>query len=999
MRISHSMTSMLTGVGVILGLVLSIILYFISPLTPAWYYFALIILLPIVGYWIGRFQEAQIRAYSILQEKLSASNRELEDQVEENRLVIENQKEIEIKISAAKRTWEAIFDAVDDIIILVDQKNRILRCNRATITALRTSFQAILGQKFNSVLGSVDGFTVSVNRELQFKQIPGWYSINLFSVDLEENQVGTIYIIHDITKQQIANNEILRQKEYFEALVKNSPVAIVIMDMDSNILSCNPAFEQLYGYRQEEVRGKNLDRLITKDSDLETAALYSNQVVGGSTIHSYAQRLRKDGSLVDVEIFGVPVLVDGKGYGILGLYHDVSDIVQARREAEAADRAKSEFLANMSHEIRTPMNGVIGMIELAQGTSLTHEQKDYLNTAKESADALLTLLNDILDFAKIESGYLTLETIDFDPRNLVESVTTSIAPRAEKKGLEVFCLTQPNIPIRLVGDPGRLRQVLMNLAGNAIKFTEHGEVVIRAALEKEDGDKVTLKFAVTDTGIGIPANRQAAIFDRFVQVDSSTTRKFGGTGLGLAISKQLVELMRGKIGINSEPNVGSTFWFTAEFEKSKAPVEEEFQIPVSMRDTHILIVDDNPTNRLILTKQLQAFGCRADSIGDSTYVLQQLIGENQIGDPYKVVLLDMQMPEKDGITTLAEIKQNDLVKDVHVVILTSMGHRGDAEKLTSLGCEGYLVKPVKKDHLQEMIITVLGQKVGTGTLRLGTSQLITSHTISERRRKMVQILLAEDNPINQKLAVNLLQKAGYSVDVVDNGQMAVDAMLNKDYTLVLMDVQMPEMDGLEATHLFRMKELPGKRMPIIAMTAHAMKGDRERCLSAGMDDYLSKPLEPQEFFQTIYNWINKSLPGTGTLTPDFRPLETKQEQKPMPKDQPVNMVEALPRFGDDYDFFKTMLVEFIKNLPERISKLDEAIVQKDIKSVTRLAHNLKGAAANFSAEGIRSAASEIEMNGFKEDISQANNYLLKIKDEIPKLEGYYTNLITNDRSD
>jgi CheY-like chemotaxis protein/HPt (histidine-containing phosphotransfer) domain-containing protein len=640
------------------------------------------------------------------------------------------------------------------------------------------------------------------------------------------------------------------------------------------------------------------------------------------------------------------------------------------------------------------MNGIIGMVELAQGTDLTLEQKDYLNTAKESADALLSLLNDILDFAKIESGYLSLEEIDFDPVNTVESVTTAVAPRAETKGLEVLCLIQPNIPTRLIGDPGRLRQILMNLAGNAIKFTSHGEIVIRVALEKDEANKVILKFAVTDTGIGIPQDRQAAIFDRFVQVDSSTTRKFGGTGLGLAISKQLVELMHGKIGIISEPNVGSTFWFTAELEKSTTPIVEPLQIPNDLKDTHILIVDDNPTNRLILTKELQYFGCRADSIGDSMFILPQLNGAVEIGDPYKIVLLDMQMPEKDGMTCLAEIKQNDKVKDVHVIILTSMGHRGDAGKLTSLGCDGYLVKPVKKDHLREMILTVLGQKPNEATLKTPTGPLVTSHTISERRRKLVHILLAEDNVINQKLAVNLLQKSGYSVDVVDNGKMAVEAMLNQAYTLVLMDVQMPEMDGFEATQEFRIKDTAGKKTPIIAMTAHAMKGDRERCLAAGMDDYLSKPLEPKEFFQTINKWISLRLPKTGTLDLDSisQPQIVHLDSSPISTD-PINIVEALPRFGDDMEFFKSMLADFIKNLPERIENLEEALSQEDIKSLTRLAHNLKGASANFSAEGIRKTAAEIEINGNNGEMTNVSALIIRIKDEIPKITDFYESLI------
>jgi len=462
----------------------------------------------------------------------------------------------------------------------------------------------------------------------------------------------------------------------------------------------------------------------------------------------------------------------------------------------------------------------------------------------------------------------------------------------------------------------------------------------------------------------------------------------------LAISKQLVDLMQGKIGIISEPNAGSTFWFTAVFKKSSAPPEEPIRIPANLRDAHILIVDDNPTNRLILTKELEHFGCRADSIGDSMLVLTQLISAAQIGDPYKLVLLDMQMPEKDGLTTLAEIKQNEQVKDVHVVILTSMGHRGDAAKLTSLGCDGYLVKPVKKDHLEEMILTVLCQRPIKVSNQRQPGQLITSHTISERRRKLAQILLAEDNPINQKLAVNLLQKNGYSVDVVDNGKMAIEAMVNKKYTVVLMDVQMPEMDGIEATQSFRLKEKPGYRTPIIAMTAHAMKGDKERCLSSGMDDYLSKPLEPEEFFLTIDKWINVTLPQTGPLDLNRVLSETIEKPKEKPGDNsPINLVEALPRFGDDIDFFKTMLGEFIKNLPERISILKEAIKKNDVEGVTRAAHNLKGASANFSAEPIRSFAGEIEMNGHEGNIENAAVLIEKIQAELPALSDYYQALL------
>ncbi|RPJ15962.1 MAG: PAS domain S-box protein, partial [Chloroflexi bacterium] len=426
-----------------------------------------------------------------------------------------------------------------------------------------------------------------------------------------------IGIDRDITERKRAEAEVVRQKQYFEAVVNNSPVAIMVLDRDENILSSNPAFESLFQYQEAEIIGKNLDALITTPESYQEAAQYTQQVME-KAVHGIGKRRRKDGSSVDVEIFGVPIFVERERTGALAIYHDISDLVRARQEAEEANRTKSEFLANMSHEIRTPMNGVIGMLELALDTPLTSEQQDYLQTSLQSAEALLVLINDILDFSKIEAGRLELDTTDFDLRNTIEDVAYALAKRAEEKGLELVCLIHPDITVDLKGDPARLRQILVNLVGNAIKFTHQGEIIIRTETTKEEEKTIELRFSVQDTGIGIPPERQAIIFERFTQADGSTTRKYGGTGLGLTISKQLVEAMKGTIGVHSIPGEGSTFWFTTTFEK-RPPLSKPTTAPlrpqvVSIQSTRILAVDDNLTNRTVLTHMVEGFGCKIESV-------------------------------------------------------------------------------------------------------------------------------------------------------------------------------------------------------------------------------------------------------------------------------------------------------------------------------------------------------------------------------------------------
>lgn len=827
---------------------------------------------------------------------------------------------------------------------------------------------------------------------------------------------GLIGIGRDITRQKQTENELIREKTFLNAINRNSPVAIVVLDNQENIISCNPAFESLYGYPSAEIIGKNLDSLITTQETIREAGAYTHQAMAGS-VHTVSKRRRKNGTILDVEIHAVPVYVNEKRVGALAIYHDITELLKARQEAEQASRTKSEFLANMSHEIRTPMNGVIGMLELALDTSLTPEQGDYLQTALHSAEALLSLLNDILDFSKIEAGKLALEEINFDLRNTVEDVAYTMARRAQDKGLEMACLIDPDLASDLRGDPGRLRQIMVNLVGNALKFTHQGEIVIRAQPIKVTETDATIHFSVQDTGIGIPKERQAAVFDRFTQADGSTTRKYGGSGLGLTICKQLVEMMGGTLGVESTLGAGSTFWFEIKFAKQAggkhvtAPLTRG---PANLTEAHILVVDDNQTNRTILIKNAEALGSRVEAVGSGIKALEALRNAHRAGDPFHLVLLDMQMPVMDGEQTARAIKSDPAVKDVKILILTSMGQRGDAARLEALGCSGYLLKPVKQQMLFDAVVQALGQG------EVERSGLITRHTLSEQRKRGLRVLLAEDNAINQKLAVAMLQKAGYSVDAVETGTEAIAKVTTVAYCAVLMDVQMPEMDGFESTRRIREWErASGSHIPIIAMTAHAMAGDRERCLEAGMDDYVSKPIEPKVLLNVLDRWsLGSALPkkGSSADTQDYASLpailafgegglaapdeglfgEAAPDRAPdpaaIPSGQvlPLDLSTALPRFGGNRAFMLEMCTEFLAGLPARLSELRQALHSQDARTFCRLAHSLKGVALTFSAERLAGVASQLEQIGRSEDLTAAPQLVEELEAAARAVQQYFS---------
>jgi PAS domain S-box-containing protein len=641
--------------------------------------------------------------------------------------------------------------------------------------------------------------------------------------------------------------ETQRQKQYSEALVETSPVAIATMDLRGTVVGWNPGAERLFGYTQAEALGRHMEDLVATPEVREEVRANIRQTLEGEWIRAIARRARKDGTLVDVEISSMPVIVDGAKVGMIGIYHDITELLRARREAEAANEAKSAFLATMSHEIRTPMNAVIGMSGLLLNTALTDEQREYAEVVRESGDTLLTVINDILDFSKIEAGKLELESQPFDLRECVESALDLVATRAADKGLDLAYLIGDGTPAGILGDVTRLRQVLLNLLSNAVKFTERGEVVLSVSARGLDGGAPLheLTFTVRDTGIGIAPDRLGRLFQSFSQVDASTTRRYGGTGLGLAISQRLTDLMGGRISVTSEVGRGSEFRVTIQAPAAPVSVSAHRDlsgVQPSLRDKLVLVVDDNATNRRILTAHLDAWGMRARATGSPAETIAWIRG----GEQFDVGILDMHMPEMDGVTLARAIREHPAGAALPLVLFTSLGRR--EARVESEGFAAYLHKPIKPSQLFDALVSVLAERP-VHVRERGAARREFDPEMA--RRHPLRILLAEDNIVNQKVALRLLGQLGYRVDVAANGLEAIDAVERQAYDVILMDVQMPELDGFEASREIN-RRWPGEHRPrIVAMTANAMQGDRELCAAAGMDDYVAKPIRGEELIAAL----------------------------------------------------------------------------------------------------------------------------------------------------
>lgn len=776
-----------------------------------------------------------------------------------------------------------------------------------------------------------------------------------------------------------------------EASLEATADGVVIVDDNGNLLKFNRKYleiwhisEEILQNGQEEVLRHCADEIFDFDE-------FKTNAVWLTLAHEESRSgiiPCKDGRFI--EYFSQPRRIKNEINGRVWSFRDVTERKQAEDEllamtrhleesvlfaselasqAELANQAKSQFLANMSHEIRTPMNGVIGMTGLLLGTSLDEEQRSQAEIIRASAESLLGLINDILDFSKIEADRLELEILEFDLRTIVEEVAEILAIKAHEKKLELISRVEPRIKSLVRGDPGRIRQILVNLASNAIKFTLTGEVLIEALVEDENDEFVRIKFLVKDTGIGIPQDKVASLFQPFHQVDSSTARKFGGTGLGLAISKRLVEIMGGEIGVKSKEGAGTTFWFSIRFARV-ASVENPIKVmPVPLGDVRILAVDDNSTNRLILSEQLESWGIRHNEAENPDIALTMLREAVESKDPYGIVITDMQMPGRDGKALGIEIKSDAALKDTIMIMMSSIGQTDELKKLRKIGFAAYLVKPVKQSQLFDCLSLVMGNSLSRETADR-SDQIIAGVIIDDFTMAKSRILLAEDNMVNQKVAMGILKRMGFHVDAVASGTEAIHALENLPYDLVFMDVQMPGMDGFEATRAIRSGQtrVLAMNIPIVAMTAHAMQGDRDLCLQNGMNDYVAKPISPKAIREVLEKWlpIKKSVDGQITLERREPKKESDELLKVFDREIFADMLM------DDAGLMSDVVREFLDDMSLQLQKLNSFFQEKDLVGINRQAHEIKIGVAHVTGKVMIRTALQVEQAAKTNDMQALN---------------------------
>ncbi|OGR74296.1 MAG: hypothetical protein A2089_03920 [Elusimicrobia bacterium GWD2_63_28] len=749
------------------------------------------------------------------------------------------------------------------------------------------------------------------------------------------------------------------QMRKLSAAIKASPTSIVITDKEGRIEYANPKFLELTGYTEAELLGQNPKVIASGKTPVSVYKELWDTLLAGREWQGELLNRKKSGELF-WEHASISPVKDPQGNitNFVAVKLDITDRRLAQKETEKARdaavqlaRMKSEFLANMSHEIRTPMNAIIGMTGLLMDTPLTGQQRDYVRTVNGAGEALLDIINDILDFSKIESGKLLIEKMDFNLRETVEGTGDLLASRAQAKEIELAYFIEAGVPPALRGDQGRLRQVLLNLMGNAVKFTEKGEVVLRVSTVREDAGSAVLKFAVKDTGIGISPEAQKNLFEVFMQADASTTRKYGGTGLGLSISRKLVELMGGTIGLESEPGSGSTFWFTLPFDKAAAGAAPELPA-ADVTGVRALIVDDNAANREIVSRYLEAWGMRYETADSGRAALEILRREAAGSDPFRLMVLDMQMPGMDGLMLAAEMKKNPALAGIRKVMMTSLGHELPQRELDETGISACLGKPVRPLALLKKISMALA---GAEAEPAAEPQ---AAAVDRPLNKYFRVLVAEDNTVNQKVALKQLEKLGYEADVVANGLEVLEALKRRPYDLVLMDCQMPEMDGFQATEAIRKEEAGQRHLPVVAMTANAMQGDREKCIAAGMDGYIPKPVRLEKLAEALAKW---DTPLDAAVVGELRALAGPESP----------------------GFFADLAKAFLADLPGRLAAIRAAVLSGDGEALRQAAHALKGSSGNMGAKRLQKLCLQLENSGRSGSMGGAPELLGALETETP----------------
>jgi PAS domain S-box-containing protein len=952
---------------------------------------------------------------------------------------ISERREKEEKLKESEQRFRAVTDAAQDAIIMIDGKGNTSLWNPAAEKIFGFTNKEIIGQNLHKFIPPTSlreehlrafsifqrtgkGDAVGKTLELPAMRKGGEeieVELSLSALYLR-GQWCAIGIARDISERKSAERKLTSALKTTETILEGIPFGVTILGRDKRFRRVNKSAQKMFGKSEDELLGMECHQLICSDLQNICPVLDLNQQINNSEMTV----LGPTGEKIPVLKTVLPVEIDGEEV-LLEAFADISELKEVQRKlqiskeeaehtsyqlqeqtaranhmaavAEMANAAKSDFLANMSHEIRTPMNGVIGMTSLILDTALTEEQRDFANTIRSSGDALLSIINDILDFSKIEAGKLDLENIDFDLRTTMEDVGELLSIKACEKSLEFILDVDSEAPSLLCGDPGRLRQVLINLAGNALKFTSEGEVAIGVSLVDENEDRATLRFRVNDTGIGIPKDRREALFEPFTQADGSTTRKFGGTGLGLSISRKMAELMGGEIGVLSEEGKGSEFWFTAIFRKQKNAHKQPVEMLENLKGRRVLIVDDNESVRRVLAKTLKTWECRYDEAANGeTALLKLKLGQAE-NNPFHIGIIDMLMPGMSGEDLGRKIKKDPKLSNLPImVMLTSMGNRGDAARVKEVGFGAYLTKPIKHSQLYDALITVINKGAGHGEAERKT--LITRHTLNEHKKHKARILLAEDNLVNQKVATAILKKLGYHADIANNGAEAVRALEKTPYDVVLMDCQMPEMDGYEATARIRDASSAVLRhnVPIIALTAGVLKGDRDKCIEAGMDDFVAKPIRPKELLEALIRALQDRLSSPAGeneqviengLPPQYDGIAAKSDKAPLVPEMTVfNKGALLEKLSGDVETTDMIIQVFLEDIPLQIEAINQALDSGDTEQIRIVAHTIKGATGNLCANSLQKLAKKIETAARVDDMPSVTQKIRNLPKEFEEFK-------------